>query len=235
MKCEDLTGEKFSRLTVISRAKNDKYGSTRWNCVCDCGKITTVTGTKLRNGSIKSCGCYQRERTIESNKKENNYTLIGEKVYVELPNSNLPMIVDRDDWEKWAKSFRWRINQDGYAATYRRKKNGKTETICYHVMKFPECPSEMLRDHIDGNKLNNTSENIRFVTAIESGQNRGKQANNKSGHTGVYWNEKSKKWSAQITVNKKKIHLGLFEKIEDAIKEREKAEINFFKEYRRIK
>lgn len=40
-----------------SRAKNDKYGNAHWNCVCDCGKLTTVRGSSLRSGYIKSCGC----------------------------------------------------------------------------------------------------------------------------------------------------------------------------------
>ena len=45
----------YTRLTVISRAENDKYGSTRWNCVCECGKDTIVKGTQLRGG-------YKRKR-----------------------------------------------------------------------------------------------------------------------------------------------------------------------------
>lgn len=56
----DLTGSVHGRLTVISRALNNKYGSSRWNCICECGTETIVTGGNL-SGSVKSCGCLRRE------------------------------------------------------------------------------------------------------------------------------------------------------------------------------
>lgn len=57
----DLTGQKFGRLTVISRVENNKYGCARWNCRCDCGCFKTVLGATLRIGSTLSCGCLHRE------------------------------------------------------------------------------------------------------------------------------------------------------------------------------
>lgn len=61
----DLTGQKFGRLTVINRAKNhtQKNGSvkTQWLCECDCGNRVVVQGVNLKNGHVKSCGCYQKD------------------------------------------------------------------------------------------------------------------------------------------------------------------------------
>lgn len=57
---QDLAGQKFNRLTVLSRAEN-RHNSARWLCQCDCGTTVTVAGTKLRSGHTKSCGCYHRE------------------------------------------------------------------------------------------------------------------------------------------------------------------------------
>ena len=62
--------------------------------------------------------------------------------------------------------------------------------------------------------------------------NSGIQRNNKSGVTGVVWVEQINRWTAQITYQKKRIHLGSFENLEDAIKARENAEIKYFGEYR---
>lgn len=64
-KLNDLTGKKFGRLTVVSRAENDKHGQTMWLCVCDCGTESTVGRCGLVGGSTKSCGCLQRERSAE--------------------------------------------------------------------------------------------------------------------------------------------------------------------------
>lgn len=56
----DLTGIRFGRLTVISRAENDKNGKPMWNCVCDCGTEKVLSTSSLQTGT-KSCGCYRRE------------------------------------------------------------------------------------------------------------------------------------------------------------------------------
>lgn len=53
----DITGQTFSRLTVIKRAEDYKNGSARWLCRCSCGKDVVVIGQKLRNGRTRSCGC----------------------------------------------------------------------------------------------------------------------------------------------------------------------------------
>jgi len=57
----DLTGQKFGRFTVISRAKNNKDGRAMWLCKCDCGNERVVMGKSLRNGHTQSCGCLNRE------------------------------------------------------------------------------------------------------------------------------------------------------------------------------
>lgn len=47
-----------SKLTVLEldREKSE-IGKPRWKCLCDCGKTTTILGTQLRSGQVKSCGC----------------------------------------------------------------------------------------------------------------------------------------------------------------------------------
>lgn len=52
----DLIGHRFHSLLVIDRVISKKNRS-RWLCRCDCGKTTIATGTSLRNGHKKSCGC----------------------------------------------------------------------------------------------------------------------------------------------------------------------------------
>ena len=58
---DDLTGQRFGRLTVIKRA--DDYvlpNGTRmvqWLCKCDCGKEKVVIAGNLKSGATKSCGC----------------------------------------------------------------------------------------------------------------------------------------------------------------------------------
>ncbi len=56
----DLTGKRFGRLTVISRAEN-KGGKTNWHCKCDCGNEKDVLAISLTRGLTKSCGCLHNE------------------------------------------------------------------------------------------------------------------------------------------------------------------------------
>ncbi|CAI1021899.1 HNH endonuclease signature motif containing protein [Serratia ficaria] len=80
-------------------------------------------------------------------------------------------------------------------------------------------------DHINHDGTDNRLENLRLVTSSENKRNRTKQRNNSTGHTGVHWNGKTKKWRAMIQVNGKIKHLGYFIDIGDAVKARKSAEI----------
>lgn len=60
-------GNTYGYLTVIERAENNKEGRAMWRCKCKCGNEVIVLGKHLRSGNTKSCGCYQKERAVESN------------------------------------------------------------------------------------------------------------------------------------------------------------------------
>lgn len=66
---KDLTGKRFGRLTVTSRAENTKSGQTRWNCHCDCGNEKMIMGSSLRKGMTTSCGCYRKENLLKCSVK----------------------------------------------------------------------------------------------------------------------------------------------------------------------
>jgi len=64
MNIKDLKGQKFGRLTVLSRAET-KNKRTRWLCKCDCGNLKEVLAYNLScknpKKNIKSCGCLFNE------------------------------------------------------------------------------------------------------------------------------------------------------------------------------
>ena len=61
MKLDDLTGKRYGRLIVVKRGTN-KNKKTRWLCKCDCGNYKEIGATELKNGTTKSCGCYNIEK-----------------------------------------------------------------------------------------------------------------------------------------------------------------------------
>lgn len=64
----DLTGKCFGRLKVIRR---DTYDAKEpyWVCSCLCGNIVSVSGSRLRQGLTKSCGCLREELAAEMGKR----------------------------------------------------------------------------------------------------------------------------------------------------------------------
>lgn len=51
----NLLGQKFNKLTVLELYSTEK--ETIWKCKCDCGNITFVSASHLKDGHTKSCGC----------------------------------------------------------------------------------------------------------------------------------------------------------------------------------
>ena len=67
-------------------------------------------------------------------------------------------------------------------------------------------------DHIDRNPSNNCIDNLREVPASTNLQNQtSPHKHNKSGLLGVSWHSRTKKWSANINLDRKQIYLGLFD------------------------
>ena len=62
----DLTGQRYGRLTVLSKSSTAKDGGTIWLCKCDCGNEITVKSGNLRSGHTLSCGCFMKDRTSET-------------------------------------------------------------------------------------------------------------------------------------------------------------------------
>ena len=57
----DEVGNKYGRLTVLSRVGSNKANRALWLCQCDCGEQVIVIGKNLRSGNTCSCGCIKKE------------------------------------------------------------------------------------------------------------------------------------------------------------------------------
>ena len=137
-------------------------------------------------------------------------------------------LVDDEDFE--------RLNQYKWAVL--KKKHTFYALRCISVdgkqsMRYMHC--EILKgkgiDHKDHNGLNNQKNNLRFCTQRENNMNRSKRENTSSVYKGVSFFKESRKWRAQIMINGKVIHIGLFASEVDAAKAYNIKAIELFGEF----
>lgn len=183
----DITGQKFGKLTVFKRVENDKNLRAVWECKCDCGKVTTVSGKNIRSGNTKSCGCLSSRNTIGkrtykhgmSHKRLHN---IRSLMIMRCHNSGNPNYINYgkrgiyvcDEWRNSFVSFMNWSNDNGYS-------------------------ENLVIDRID-NDGPYSPDNCRWVTNAENvaaGRKR-KPNTNKTGYTGVHYCNTNEKYYAQL-------------------------------------
>jgi len=127
-------------------------------------------------------------------------------------------LVDAEDFD-YLSQWKWQYGLVGYAY---RSLDKKTKVYMHRCIN--KTPKGKFTDHINRDKLDNRKTNLRTVTGMENGRNRGKNKNNTSGYKGVSWDKSKKSWLAHIKVNYKLLFLGRFKDIKDAIKARKNGE-----------
>ena len=82
-------------------------------------------------------------------------------------------------------------------------------------------------DHMNGDGLDNTEQNLHFVTFGFNVQNKQKKSNTTSKYIGVY--KDNQKWRSSITLNYKTKNLGNFDNEMDAAKMYDRYAIHYYK------
>lgn len=111
------------------------------------------------------------------------------------------------------------IDKAGYVRTKLNSKMTFAHRIVWE-MHNGKIPEGMEIDHINGVKSDNRIENLRLVSHAVNMKNKISYKNNKTGFTGVFYNEKSVSYDAYITCNGKRKRLGSYRTIEEARDER---------------
>lgn len=117
------------------------------------------------------------------------------------------------------------LNNQGYLVLGLNNKTYLLHRLVWLYM-YGFLPKEEI-DHIDHNRTNNALSNLRLVNSLGNKQNASLSKNNKTGHNGVALHKPTGKYRAYIMINKKQIHLGLFETLQEAIDARKQADISY--------
>ena len=117
-------------------------------------------------------------------------------------------------------------------------KNGKQKQHYVHRLvagAFIDNPEEKrCVDHIDGNRMNNHLENLRYATHSENSMNQRIQTNTSSRYKGVYLDKRRNKWMARINTISKNVFLGYFANEREAGAAYNRAAVDLHKEFARL-
>lgn len=115
----------------------------------------------------------------------------------------LPALVD--DSMASLQGYRWRLFKDGYVG---RKAKGKRIYLHHVVLPGKRYP-QFVRDHINRDKMDNQSSNLRWIPMTVSPQNRGAAKRNKLGLRGVM--PIGQRYRATVTIDGVVHRFGMFD------------------------
>lgn len=151
---------------------------------------------------------------IDENKTVYECTNIEEIIRILIPNKkDAYVIIDTEDYEN-IRHLRWHINSEGYV---------RSEKGLLHRLIMDVTDITVLIDHINGNKLDNTKNNLRLASVETNAQNVTKQLGTSSKYLGVskQYNTTNKIWRASMRKNGKDITIGSYETEELAARARD--------------
>ena len=114
------------------------------------------------------------------------------------------------------------LNTKGYIKISFNGKKYPAHRVAWAI-HYGAWPAKQI-DHINGVRSDNRITNLRECTCIENARNMKKPNRNTSGFVGVNWCKKNKAWNARIGLNRKRVNLGYFANLNDAVSVRRKAE-----------
>lgn len=160
----DLTGQRFGRLVALQHVpyKHTSFPSGGWRCKCDCGNTVFFTTNALKCGSVKSCGCYAKERTSLI-KIAQTHGMSRTRIYITWRNMRVRCTNPKD--KRW-KDYGGR----GITVCEEWKNNFKAFFDWAMSHGYEE---HLTIDRIDVNG-NYCPENCRFITRAENNKKRRK-------------------------------------------------------------
>lgn len=79
----DITNQRFGKLVALRETSQRQKHNVIWECLCDCGEIVYIPQVSLRRGGTKSCGCYHKEITSKTSRRDKTGNRYGRLIALE--------------------------------------------------------------------------------------------------------------------------------------------------------
>lgn len=119
-------------------------------------------------------------------------------------------------WNKRMNRYTGGVRKDGYLHFHLEGKKYLNHRYIYEMTTGIPLKADEHINHINNIRNDNRIENLEIVNYKQNNQWRDKGINNSSGFKGITWHEKNKKWVSRISLNNKRLFLGLFDDIREA-------------------
>jgi len=175
-----------------------------WLFKCDCGNFKEMPVSNVKFGNVRSCGCKATEHITNLRRKD----ITGEtfdRLTADHPT----------DKRDASGSIIWVFNCSCGNTTelsVNTFKSGRVHSCgCLYRETRSQCTAAR-KDIVDHTSLSL----IAYTKKRSTGSN--------AGHPGVWYDKKKNQWHAYINFQKKRYHLGIYKKRDQAISAREEAE-----------
>lgn len=203
-KINDLTGQKFGRLTVIKRDESSPKGRSKWICQCDCGNTISVLRNHLTCGTTKSCGCIKKYVNLKAIKSGTQFGQLE--------------VIERTE-QKSGNSYIYKCKctcGNICFVSSAHLKNGNTKSCgCFSATEHKKAIKKAIE--IRGNFYVDGTDIVNIVPGNP-------RYNNTSGCKGVSWDRSVNLWKAYITFKGKRYYLGSSSDFNYAVSLRKAAE-----------
>ncbi len=195
-----------------------------------CGYCHSTKGGGCKVDGIYYCNsCYQRIHKYGSpvprkRKSTNKFSIAADGTLVITLKNGMNYYADAEDKELLEK-YSWCMAATGYAVA---NIGGKVTKMHRYIMGVTD--PNILVDHKNRFIYDNRKKNLRCCTRAENCRNKSVSKNSNIGHLGIRLT-KGGRYNVRITKNRKEIHIGNYETLEEAIKAREDAEDRYHKEF----
>ena len=151
----NIFNKRFGRLLALRDAGKTNSGLPLIECLCECGNITVVRKGNLSSGMTKSCGCLQKDRTSDSQRK----------------HSKIRGVTHIPEYATWKRMLgrcrKGQYMERGIAVC--EEWRDSFDAFFLHIGKMPTLKHSLDRINNDGNY---EPGNVRWATPIEQANNR---------------------------------------------------------------